>query len=128
MPQMGDISARSALTIHRGTAISPDQSRPVIVLGIAAPDGRNADKHDLQVTARYHASLPDEVRQHLNCRMVNALIPPGAGACDRRAVDGRRGLASFSTNMRGQNPFAIGQACINAGSASFSASNQALAH
>jgi hypothetical protein len=74
-PQMGDISARSALTIHRGTANVSDRSRPVFVLGVDAPDGRNADKHDLQVTAPYLASLPPEARAHLNCRVVERLEP-----------------------------------------------------
>ena len=50
MPQMGDISARSALTIHRGTPNRSDKSRPVLVLGVDAPDARNAERHDLQFT------------------------------------------------------------------------------
>jgi hypothetical protein len=75
LPQMGDISARSALTIHRGTANQSDRSRPVFVLGVDAPDARNADKHDLQLTGRYHASLPDEVRRHITCRVVDTLEP-----------------------------------------------------
>jgi hypothetical protein len=50
LPQVGDISARSALTIHRGTANRSQLSRPVFVLGVDAPDARNAEKHDLQVT------------------------------------------------------------------------------
>src|SRR3954451_14759036 len=33
-PQRGDISARSALTIHRGTRNYSDASRPVLVLGV----------------------------------------------------------------------------------------------
>ena len=54
LPQMGDISPRSALTIYCGTAnVSPEKSRPVFVLGVNAIDGRNAAKHDLQVTGRY---------------------------------------------------------------------------
>jgi hypothetical protein len=75
MPQMGDISARSALTIHRGTANQSDKSRPVFVLGVDAPDGRNADKHDLQVTRAYHDALPEAVRRHLTCRVVERLEP-----------------------------------------------------
>lgn len=73
MPQMGDISARSALTIHRGTANRSNQSRPVFVLGVDAPDARNAEKHDLQVTRPYFASLPHEVQRHLACRVVDEL-------------------------------------------------------
>jgi ectoine hydroxylase-related dioxygenase (phytanoyl-CoA dioxygenase family) len=73
LPKVGDISARSALAIHRGTANRSQQSRPVFVLGVDAPDGRNADKHDLQVTQAYWDSLPEEVRKHLSCRIVPAL-------------------------------------------------------
>lgn len=74
-PCMGDISARSALTIHRGTANVSDRSRPVFVLGVDAPDGRNAEKHDLQITSAYYASLPEELRKHLRCRIVDKLTP-----------------------------------------------------
>jgi len=73
LPQVGDISARSALTIHRGTANRSTQSRPVFVLGVDAPDGRNADKHDLQVTQAYWDGLPEAVKSHLRCRIVPAL-------------------------------------------------------
>lgn len=42
-PEMGDISCRSALTIHRGTAHPSPVSRPVLVLGVDAPGaGRRA--------------------------------------------------------------------------------------
>ncbi|HYO67218.1 MAG TPA: phytanoyl-CoA dioxygenase family protein [Archangium sp.] len=75
MPKMGDISARSALTIHRGTANQSDKSRPVLVLGVDAPCARNADRHDLQLTRRYHDSLPPEVRRHLTYRVVEELQP-----------------------------------------------------
>ncbi|WP_229487461.1 phytanoyl-CoA dioxygenase family protein [Pseudoduganella lutea] len=75
LAQMGDISARSALTIHRGTANRSDKSRPVFVLGVDAPDGTNADKHDLQVTRGYWDSLPEDVRRHLACRVVDRLEP-----------------------------------------------------
>jgi hypothetical protein len=45
------------------------------VLGVDAPDGRNADKHDLQLTRGYYESLPEEVRRHLTCRVVDSLAP-----------------------------------------------------
>jgi hypothetical protein len=73
LPKVGDISARSALAIHRGTANRSQQSRPVFVLGVDAPDGRNAEKHDLQVTQAYWDALPDLVRNHLRCRIVPEL-------------------------------------------------------
>lgn len=73
LPRMGDISARSALTIHRGTANASDRSRPVFVLGVDAPDARNADKHDLQLTRAYYDSLTPALREHVTCRVVDSL-------------------------------------------------------
>ncbi|MBW3635158.1 MAG: phytanoyl-CoA dioxygenase family protein [Armatimonadetes bacterium] len=75
MPQMGDISARSALTIHRGTANLSDQSRPVLVLGVDAPGARNDERHDFQVTTEFLDSLPTGVREHLIYREVEKLEP-----------------------------------------------------
>jgi hypothetical protein len=75
MPQMGDISARSALTVHRGTANVSDRARPVLVVGVDAPDGGNAAKHDLQLTRAYRDTLPDAVLQHLHYRVVDQLEP-----------------------------------------------------
>lgn len=74
-PQMGDISARSALTIHRGTANVSDRSRPVFVLGVDAPDARNGERHDLQCTSAWYAALDPELRRHLACRVVGQLEP-----------------------------------------------------
>jgi hypothetical protein len=75
MPKMGDISARSALTIHRGTANHSDKSRPVLVLGVDAPDARNAERHDLQFTRAYYEQLPESLKRHLTCRVVEKLEP-----------------------------------------------------
>ena len=75
LAQIGDISARSALTIHRGTANRSTVSRPAFVLGVDAPDACNADRHDLQVTRDYWSGLPDQVRAHLTCRIVDRLEP-----------------------------------------------------
>ena len=75
LPRMGDISARSALTVHRGTANLSTQSRPVLVLGVDAPDACNAARHDLQVTRGYAATLPPGVLAHMTCRVVDRLEP-----------------------------------------------------
>ncbi|SMP62273.1 phytanoyl-CoA dioxygenase family protein [Noviherbaspirillum suwonense] len=75
LPVMGDISARSALTIHRGTANRSTLSRPVFVLGVDAPDAGNAARHDLQVTRAYWETLPPQAREHMTCRVVDALEP-----------------------------------------------------
>jgi ectoine hydroxylase-related dioxygenase (phytanoyl-CoA dioxygenase family) len=75
MPKMGDISARSALTIHRGTPNRSEKARPVLVLGVDSPTANNAERHDLQVTRGFFESLPDQVRDHLTYRMVEELEP-----------------------------------------------------
>lgn len=75
MPQMGDISVRSALTIHRGTANLSDKSRPVLVLGVDAPGAGNAERHDLQVTRAFNETLPEELRCHMTYRAVDELEP-----------------------------------------------------
>jgi len=74
-PSRGDISARSALTIHRGTPNRSDVSRPVLVLGVDAPGAGNDEHHDLAVTRGYWDSLPDRVKAHLSCPVVDELAP-----------------------------------------------------
>ncbi|USA60078.1 phytanoyl-CoA dioxygenase family protein [Qipengyuania citrea] len=75
LPQRGDISVRSALTIHRGTANGSDDARPVLVVGVDAPDAANAKQHDLQTTAGYLDALPPRVRDHLTYRVVDKPEP-----------------------------------------------------
>ena len=74
-PQVGDISARSALTIHRGTPNRSTVSRPVLVLGVDAPGAGNDAHHDLAVTKGYWERLPERVRAHLSCPVVDRLAP-----------------------------------------------------
>jgi len=74
-PKRGDISARSALTIHRGTQHDSPIARPVLVLGVDAPGAGHAELHDLMVTQDYYDALPPIVREHLVCRVVDELIP-----------------------------------------------------
>ncbi len=75
LPQRGDMSARSALTLHRGTANRSSVPRPVLVVGVDAPDATNAAHHDLQVTQAYLDRLPARVRDHLTYRVTDALTP-----------------------------------------------------
>ncbi|HZG87751.1 phytanoyl-CoA dioxygenase family protein [Paenibacillus sp.] len=75
MPKMGDISVRSALTIHRGTANVSDKARPVLVLGVDAPGANNHERHDLQVTRAFYETLPERLKTHLLCRIVDELEP-----------------------------------------------------
>ena len=86
LPQRGDISARSALTIHRGTANRSNEARPVLVVGVDAPDATNANHHDLQVTRAYLDSLPPQVRDHLTCRVTDELEHGHPASRDRGAA------------------------------------------
>jgi hypothetical protein len=74
-PRRGDISARSALTIHRGTTNHSAKARPVLVLGVDGPEADNGARHDMAVTRPYWESLPDHVRDHLDCAVVDTLVP-----------------------------------------------------
>ncbi|OLR94803.1 phytanoyl-CoA dioxygenase family protein [Actinokineospora bangkokensis] len=74
-PRMGDISIRSALTVHRGTANHSAKSRPVLVLGLDAPGAGNDERHDTAVSRAYWAGLPESLRAHLVCPVVDELTP-----------------------------------------------------
>ena len=75
LPRVGDVSARSALTVHRGTANRSDRSRPVLVLGVDAAGEGHEERHDMQVSRAFHDALPDDVRAHLHARVVDVLEP-----------------------------------------------------
>jgi Phytanoyl-CoA dioxygenase (PhyH) len=74
-PQAGDISCRSALTVHRGTEHPSPIARPVLVLGVDAPGAGHAALHDMMVTQEFYDPLPQYVRDHLVCRVVEELVP-----------------------------------------------------
>ncbi|ROS72088.1 phytanoyl-CoA dioxygenase family protein [Cellulomonas sp. PhB143] len=74
-PRRGDVSVRSALTIHRGTENHSEKSRPVLVLGVDAPGAGNAEHHDMAVTREFYETLPGRVRRHLVCPVVDTLTP-----------------------------------------------------
>jgi hypothetical protein len=74
-PKRGDISCRTALTIHRGTEHLSPVSRPVLIVGVVAGDVANPDEHDLELSRGYYESLSADVREHLLCRVVDSLTP-----------------------------------------------------
>jgi hypothetical protein len=47
----------------------------VLVLGVDAPGAGNAERHDLQFTRAYYAELPEELKRHMTCRVVEELEP-----------------------------------------------------
>lgn len=74
-PRRGDISIRSALTIHRGTANRSSRSRPVLVLGLVGSDVQQDDAHGHAITRGFRARLAPEVLDHLRCPVVDELAP-----------------------------------------------------
>ena len=74
-PSRGDISARSALTVHRGTEHLSPIARPVMVLGVDAPGAGHAALHDMMVTQDWYDALPEKAKKHLICRVVDQLVP-----------------------------------------------------
>jgi hypothetical protein len=74
-PRRGDVSVRTGLTLHRGTANTSDRSRAVLILGVTTNDTDTADVHALHVTPRFHRALPAAVRSRLRCTVVEELRP-----------------------------------------------------
>jgi hypothetical protein len=74
-PQMGDLSCRSALTVHRGTEHASPIARPVLVIGVDAPGAGHDRLHDMMVTQDFYDALPAQLRDHLICRVVEKLVP-----------------------------------------------------
>ncbi len=73
-PRQGDVSVRSGLAIHRGTANVSDRERAVLILGVTTRD-TNTDVHELNVTQPYFDALPAAARRHLECTVVDELRP-----------------------------------------------------
>jgi len=74
-PRRGDVSCRTALTVHRGTEHASSVARPVLILGVVAGEVANPDEHDLELTRAYYDSLSPSLQEHLLCRVVDELQP-----------------------------------------------------
>lgn len=76
-PRRGDVSARTGLTVHRGTKNFSERSRAVLILGVVTgdTDPEEVSVHGLEMTRTYYDRLPEEVRSHLLCRLVDDLAP-----------------------------------------------------
>jgi len=75
LPQRGDISARTGLTIHRGTANRSNEPRPVLILGVVAADCTSAEHHILQMTRKFAEWLPPNISEHLFSRPIEETGP-----------------------------------------------------
>lgn len=73
LAQRGSISARSALTVHRGTANISQSPRPVLVIGVDGPSANNAAHHDLQMTSTFVQSLPKILAGRFSGRIVEKI-------------------------------------------------------
>ncbi len=76
-PKRGDVSVRTGLTLHRGTRNRTEQSRAVLILGVVTADTslEETSVHGLTLTRAYAEALPESVRSHLRCTVVDALAP-----------------------------------------------------
>jgi hypothetical protein len=97
-PKRGDISCRTALTIHRGTAHASPTARPVMILGVVAGAAANPDEHDLELTRGYYESLAPELRDHLLCRVVDELVP----------ITQRHDIEGLEMGVEGDEPPSMG--------------------
>jgi hypothetical protein len=74
-PQMGDVSCRTALTIHRGTVHGSPIARPVAVLGVVSGDAPKDPAHDMYFTREFHDAMPESLRRHMRANVVDELQP-----------------------------------------------------
>jgi hypothetical protein len=89
LAKRGSVSARSGLTLHRGS-LNSSRIRPVIILGVVSPEDRahSATIIDLpsdyiaptlKMSQAFYDSLNAELKQHLRCDIVadtSANLPP----------------------------------------------------
>lgn len=85
LPKAGDMSMRTGLTLHRGTANKSVIARPVLILGAVAPHVVTADEHDMVVTRQYYDALPAAVRDHLR---VTAIVDELQPLVQRHTIEG----------------------------------------
>ncbi len=75
LAKLGDVSVRTGLTIHRGTANRSTVDRGVLILGMVSPDDPTPEHHRLTMTRGYFDQLPAAVQRHLRVHLVDRLEP-----------------------------------------------------
>ena len=76
MARRGDISVRTGLTIHRGTANTSSRPRPVMIVGVMGAQYQTFADHELSMTEGYFNSLPPDVQVHLRRATVVEELQP----------------------------------------------------
>lgn len=76
MAKRGDVSVRTGLTVHRGTANTSSQPRPVMILGVMGAEYKTFADHELTMTPQYYQSLPADVQAHLRRATVSDELEP----------------------------------------------------
>jgi hypothetical protein len=80
LAKRGSVSARSGLTLHRGT-LNKGRLRPVVILGVVSREDRAHSKTTvellpgyvpptLKMSREYYNRLPDEFKAHIRCEVV----------------------------------------------------------
>ncbi len=73
LARLGDISVRTGLTVHRGTPNRSEVDRGVLILGVVGPEDPTPEHHRLRMTRAYYERLPEGLRPHLRCDVVDEL-------------------------------------------------------
>ena len=63
------------ICVSEGTNNFSNKPRPVLVIGVDGPGANNAERHDLQFTHTYFHALPESLKEHFTCRLVDDLEP-----------------------------------------------------
>ena len=74
-PQLGDMSCRTGLTIHRGTEHNAPIARPVLVLGVIANVLGPTNKHKMHMTKKFYDGLAPELQSHLKVAFIDEIGP-----------------------------------------------------
>lgn len=70
--ELGDVTIRSPLALHRGSPNKTNQPRPMVVMGYAM-HWLHTPKVDLTLPRDYYNSLPEQTQQLLRCQVVDQL-------------------------------------------------------
>lgn len=76
MARRGDVSLRTGLAIHRGTANISSHPRPVLIVGVMSAQYETFAEHDLTMTPGYYRGLPPQVCEHFGRARISEALDP----------------------------------------------------